>query len=113
MNKLVSDPAWVTQYSVPDLVEKTGTQGIELLNWLTARGSLGGQVAPGPRQLPHPDFQHGRGPPGDGQRLTSPLTTMPPENKMIRDCDHGKNRILIISILVYMPELGYNVIRGV
>ena len=44
MAKLVSDPQWVTQYSVPDLVELTGTQGVELLNWLTARGALAGDV---------------------------------------------------------------------
>lgn len=44
MEKLVSDPDWVTQYSIADLVELTGTQGIELLNWLTCRGALGDQV---------------------------------------------------------------------
>ena len=44
MEKLVTDPQWVTQYSVPDLVELTGTQGVELLNWLTARGALAGDV---------------------------------------------------------------------
>ncbi|BAE49062.1 class III extradiol dioxygenase family protein [Paramagnetospirillum magneticum] len=44
MDKLVSDPDWVTQYSNEDLVELTGTQGIELLNWLTCRGALGGKV---------------------------------------------------------------------
>lgn len=46
MEKLVTDPLWVTRYSVPDLVEMTGTQGVELLNWLTARGALLGDVAP-------------------------------------------------------------------
>lgn len=45
MEKLVSDPLWVTQYSILDLVELTGTQGVELLMWLTARGALSGQVA--------------------------------------------------------------------
>lgn len=44
MDKLVSDPDWVTQYSNEELVELTGTQGIELLNWLTCRGALGGAV---------------------------------------------------------------------
>jgi len=44
MEKLISDPDWVTQYSIADLVELTGTQGIELLNWLTCRGALGDHV---------------------------------------------------------------------
>lgn len=45
MDKLISDPLWVTRYSIPDLVELTGTQGVELLNWLTTRGALLGEVA--------------------------------------------------------------------
>jgi protocatechuate 4,5-dioxygenase beta chain len=45
MEKLISDPLWVTRYSIADLVELTGTQGVELLNWLTARGALLGEVA--------------------------------------------------------------------
>ncbi|MCC7269309.1 MAG: protocatechuate 3,4-dioxygenase [Rhodocyclaceae bacterium] len=40
MEKLINDPLWVTRYSIMDLVELTGTQGIELLNWLAARGAL-------------------------------------------------------------------------
>jgi protocatechuate 4,5-dioxygenase beta chain len=44
MDKLVTDPLWVTRYSVPELVELTGTQGVELLNWLTCRGALSGDV---------------------------------------------------------------------
>ena len=44
MDKLISDPLWVTRYSIMDLVELTGTQGIELLNWLAARGALLGDV---------------------------------------------------------------------
>ncbi len=44
MEKLVTDPLWVTRYSVPELVELTGTQGVELLNWLTCRGALSGDV---------------------------------------------------------------------
>lgn len=45
MEKLISDPLWVTRYSIADLVELTGTQGVELLMWLTARGALLGEVA--------------------------------------------------------------------
>ena len=44
MEKLVTDPLWVTRYSVPELVELTGTQGVELLNWLTTRGAMPGDV---------------------------------------------------------------------
>ena len=44
IDKLVTDPAWVTQYSIPRIVELTGTQGVELLNWVTARGALRGDV---------------------------------------------------------------------
>ena len=44
MDKLVTDPLWVTRYSILELVEQTGSQGIELLNWLAARGALAGEV---------------------------------------------------------------------
>jgi protocatechuate 4,5-dioxygenase beta chain len=44
MEKLITDPLWVTRYSIADLVELTGTQGVELLNWLTTRGALPGEV---------------------------------------------------------------------
>ncbi|MCX7962316.1 MAG: class III extradiol dioxygenase family protein [Burkholderiales bacterium] len=44
MDKLVSDPQWITQYGILDLVELTGTQGVELLNWVIARAALPGAV---------------------------------------------------------------------
>lgn len=44
MEKLIADPLWVTRYSILDLVEITGTQGVELLMWLAARGALLGDV---------------------------------------------------------------------
>jgi protocatechuate 4,5-dioxygenase beta chain len=44
MDSLLADPAWATKYSITDLVELTGTQGIELLMWLAARGALGDKV---------------------------------------------------------------------
>lgn len=46
MEKLVTEPRWVTQYSVPELVALSGTQGVELLNWVAARGALAGAVMP-------------------------------------------------------------------
>jgi protocatechuate 4,5-dioxygenase beta chain len=44
MDSLVDDPTWATKYSITDLVELTGTQGVELLMWLATRGALGERV---------------------------------------------------------------------
>lgn len=44
MDSLARDPAWATRYSINELVKQAGTQGIELLNWVAARGALTGQV---------------------------------------------------------------------
>jgi protocatechuate 4,5-dioxygenase beta chain len=44
LDSLTSDPAWATRYSINDLVKEVGTQGIELLMWLAARGALTGRV---------------------------------------------------------------------
>ncbi|MEI8325748.1 MAG: class III extradiol dioxygenase family protein, partial [Betaproteobacteria bacterium] len=38
MRKLERDPLWATRYGIHELVELTGTQGVELLMWLAARG---------------------------------------------------------------------------
>ncbi|MCS7102128.1 MAG: class III extradiol dioxygenase family protein [Burkholderiaceae bacterium] len=40
MDKLVSEPRWITQFTIEELVERTGTQGVELLNWVVARAAL-------------------------------------------------------------------------
>jgi protocatechuate 4,5-dioxygenase beta chain len=40
MESLLSNPEWATQYSIHELVEKTGTQGVELLAWLAMRAAL-------------------------------------------------------------------------
>jgi protocatechuate 4,5-dioxygenase beta chain len=45
MESMTNDPTWATQYSDRELVEHTGTQGIELLNWLVARGAMSGSVS--------------------------------------------------------------------
>jgi protocatechuate 4,5-dioxygenase beta chain len=45
MESLVHDPEWATRYSIEELVEQTGTQGVELVMWLAARAALPGQVA--------------------------------------------------------------------
>ena len=44
MESLVNDPKWATRYSINELVELVGTQGIELLMWLAARGALPGKA---------------------------------------------------------------------
>jgi len=44
MDSLVQDPTWATQFSTHELVEKAGTQGVELLMWLATRGALGPAV---------------------------------------------------------------------
>jgi protocatechuate 4,5-dioxygenase beta chain len=51
MDSMVSDPQWATQFSDLDLVEQTGNEGVELLNWLVARGTV-----PGPVKLVHSNF---------------------------------------------------------
>jgi protocatechuate 4,5-dioxygenase beta chain len=47
MESLCTDPRWATQFSIHQLVEKAGTQGVELLMWLAARAALG----PGARKV--------------------------------------------------------------
>ncbi len=40
MDSMINNPAWATKYSTVELVELSGTQGVELLNWVVARGTL-------------------------------------------------------------------------
>lgn len=40
MESLASDPKWATRYSIAELAEKTGTQGVELVMWLPARATI-------------------------------------------------------------------------
>jgi len=44
MNELVRNPDSLTRYSIPELVEQAGAQGVELLNWVAMRGALTGTV---------------------------------------------------------------------
>ena len=74
MDSLVADPTWATQYSITDLVELTGTQGVELLMWLATRGALGGHGEESARQLSHPDLEHrGRADGAGERRLMRPV----------------------------------------
>ncbi len=45
MDRMVHDPAALTRYSNTDLVSLAGSQGVELLMWLAARGALHSRVA--------------------------------------------------------------------
>jgi protocatechuate 4,5-dioxygenase beta chain len=44
LHKIVDDPRSLTAMSIHDLVRAAGTQGVELIMWLAARGALNGQV---------------------------------------------------------------------
>ena len=45
LEKIVNDPEALARYSVLDLVELAGSQGVELLNWIVMRGALTGRVS--------------------------------------------------------------------
>jgi protocatechuate 4,5-dioxygenase beta chain len=40
MDRLVNDPEALTRYSNREIIELAGTQGIEILMWIAARGAL-------------------------------------------------------------------------
>lgn len=41
MDSLASDPDALTRHSIRDIVALAGTQGVEILNWIAARGAMG------------------------------------------------------------------------
>ncbi len=45
LEKLERDPEALTRYSVLDIVELAGSQGVEVLNWIAMRGALTGRVS--------------------------------------------------------------------
>jgi len=45
LEKIVHDPEALVRYSIPKLVELSGAQGVELLNWVAMRGALTGKVS--------------------------------------------------------------------
>nr|MBP7309326.1 protocatechuate 3,4-dioxygenase [Polaromonas sp.] len=51
MESLLSNPEWATQFSIHELVEKTGTQGVELLMWLAMRAALTAGTDSGVRKV--------------------------------------------------------------
>jgi protocatechuate 4,5-dioxygenase beta chain len=44
MAAMVDEPDALAHYSIPQLVEAAGTQGVEVLNWVVARAALSGRV---------------------------------------------------------------------
>jgi protocatechuate 4,5-dioxygenase beta chain len=54
LEKLVSGPEALTKYSIEDLVEIAGAQGVELSMWLAMRGCLLGNVTESYRNLVAP-----------------------------------------------------------
>jgi protocatechuate 4,5-dioxygenase, beta chain len=45
LDKIVADPEALTRYSIHELVELSGSQGVEFLNWMAMRGALTGRVS--------------------------------------------------------------------
>jgi protocatechuate 4,5-dioxygenase, beta chain len=45
LKKIVDEPEALTRYSIQELIEQAGAQGVELLNWVAMRGALTGQVS--------------------------------------------------------------------
>jgi protocatechuate 4,5-dioxygenase beta chain len=45
LEQLVLQPEALTRYTIPQLVELAGSQGVELLNWIAMRGTLTGRVS--------------------------------------------------------------------
>jgi protocatechuate 4,5-dioxygenase beta chain len=45
MDRLARDPEALAQYSIPQLVELAGAQGVEFLKWMAMRGALPGEVS--------------------------------------------------------------------
>lgn len=44
MNNIVEDPEWLTRLSNAEIMEKAGTEGIEVIMWLVMRGALDDNV---------------------------------------------------------------------
>ena len=45
LDRIVGEPDTLARYSIHDLVEQSGSQGVEFLNWMAMRGALTGQVS--------------------------------------------------------------------
>jgi protocatechuate 4,5-dioxygenase beta chain len=45
LDKIVAEPEALARYSIHELVELSGSQGVEFLNWMAMRGALTGRVS--------------------------------------------------------------------
>ncbi|MBN1239962.1 MAG: protocatechuate 3,4-dioxygenase [Gammaproteobacteria bacterium] len=45
LDRIATEPEALTRYTIRDLVRLAGSQGVELIMWLVARGALGGHVS--------------------------------------------------------------------
>jgi protocatechuate 4,5-dioxygenase, beta chain len=45
LDKIIAEPETLTRYSIHELVELSGSQGVEFLNWMAMRGALTGRVS--------------------------------------------------------------------
>jgi protocatechuate 4,5-dioxygenase, beta chain len=45
LDKIVAEPDALTRYSIHELVELSGSQGVEFLNWMAMRGAMNGRVS--------------------------------------------------------------------
>ena len=45
LDKIVDEPEALTRYSIHELVEQAGSQGVEFINWIAMRGALIGRVS--------------------------------------------------------------------
>ena len=69
MDRIASDPEWLTQFSNAEIMRRTGTEGIETIMWLVMRGALQDNVKVDPQALPRADLQHRRGCAGAGEHV--------------------------------------------
>jgi hypothetical protein len=44
LDKIVAEPEALARMSIHDLVQQSGTQGVEFLNWMAMRGAMTGEV---------------------------------------------------------------------
>ena len=44
LDKIVAEPETLARISIHDLVQQSGSQGVEFLNWMAMRGAMTGQV---------------------------------------------------------------------
>jgi hypothetical protein len=71
LDRLIADPADLATVPHIDYVREAGSEGIELVMWLIARGAMGDAAAACAAPLfPRAGVQHRRGPPDPGEHMT-------------------------------------------